>query len=135
MPRQGWAKRQIENTERNIREWPEWMRREAGIGKPVSTSATPPIGKPEPEIISFGRSFVKDYPEEEFKASLTRAFKEKRGDFIVLDSNARGQKFLAACAAWAIDQGWLYNDRTQEDDQCSVSSFRLTEAGRKAILG
>jgi hypothetical protein len=31
MPRQGWAKRQIANTERNIRQWPAWMRREAGI--------------------------------------------------------------------------------------------------------
>lgn len=28
-PQPGWAARQIANTERNIREWPEWMRREA----------------------------------------------------------------------------------------------------------
>lgn len=27
----GWAKRQCEKSEENIREWPEWMRREAGI--------------------------------------------------------------------------------------------------------
>ena len=33
MPRQGWAKRQIENTTKNIRQWPAWMRREAGIAK------------------------------------------------------------------------------------------------------
>jgi hypothetical protein len=28
-----WVKRQIENTNRNVREWPAWMRREAGIQK------------------------------------------------------------------------------------------------------
>ena len=33
MPRQGWAKRQIENTTKNISQWPAWMRREAGIEK------------------------------------------------------------------------------------------------------
>ena len=29
MPKQGWAKRQIEKTTKNISEWPEWMRRAA----------------------------------------------------------------------------------------------------------
>ena len=89
----------------------------------------------EPEIISYGRHFIGDFAPEEFKTSLTRAFKDRRADFIVLDSNMNGQKFLSACAAWAIDQGWLYNDRSQSDEQCRVSSFRLTEMGRKVILG
>ncbi|OGZ09850.1 MAG: hypothetical protein A3D65_00465 [Candidatus Lloydbacteria bacterium RIFCSPHIGHO2_02_FULL_50_13] len=89
----------------------------------------------EPEIISFGRQFIDKYPTEEFKASLTRAFKNGRADFIVLDDNMNGQRFLAACAVWAIDQGWLYNDNNQSDGQCRVSSFRLTKAGRKIILG
>ena len=73
--------------------------------------------------------------KKEFRASLTRAFKDRRADFIVLDDNMGGQKFLAACAAWAIDQGWLYNDHNQGDGQCKVSSFRLTEAGKMTILG
>lgn len=89
----------------------------------------------KPEIIGFGRRFISKYPAEEFKASLVRAFKDGHADFIVLDSNMHGQKFLAACTAWAIDQGWLYNDRNQSDGQCKVSSFRLTKAGKKAILG
>jgi hypothetical protein len=33
MPKQGWAKRQVEKTARSISEWPEWMRREAEIKK------------------------------------------------------------------------------------------------------
>jgi hypothetical protein len=33
MLRRGWAKRQMENMEKNIREWPAWMRREAGFEK------------------------------------------------------------------------------------------------------
>src|SRR3990167_1374323 len=31
MPRDGWLKRQIENTERNIASWPRWMRIESGV--------------------------------------------------------------------------------------------------------
>lgn len=89
----------------------------------------------EPEIISFGRNLINNYSTEEFRASLIRAFKDKKADFIVLDSNISGQKFLAACAAWAVDHGWLYNDKNQSDEQCKVSSFRLTDKGRKALLG
>lgn len=60
----------------------------------------------EPEIVSYGRSLVDNYPnKEDFKASLVRAFRERRADFIILDDNMRGQKFLAACVAWAIDLG------------------------------
>ena len=90
---------------------------------------------PEPEIIAYGRQFMGNCPEQKFKDSLIRAFKQNRADYVILDDNPRGQKFLAACMAWAIDQGWLYNDRNEDDYQCKVSSFRLTEAGRKAILG
>lgn len=94
----------------------------------------------EPEIIGYGREcYITRYRPEiyapEFKASLNRAFVSGRADFIILDSNMRGQGFLAACAAWAIDQKWLYNDRNQDNGQCKVSSFRLTEAGKRAILG
>lgn len=88
----------------------------------------------EPAIIACGRS-VTDYSEQEFKESLFRAFKENGADFVTLDSNLRHQRFLSACAAWAIDNGYLYNDASESSD-CgneSVYSFRLTDAGKKAI--
>ena len=34
MPREGWAERQIENTMKNISQWPAWMRRAAGLKEP-----------------------------------------------------------------------------------------------------
>lgn len=89
----------------------------------------------DPAIVSYGRNFIGDYSVQEFKDSLTRAFKEKRADFIVLDSNRSGQKFLAAAVAWAVDGGLLYNDRNADDTQQVVSSFRLTKKGKKKILG
>ncbi len=88
----------------------------------------------EPEIVAYGRMFVKDYCEKEFQASLIRTFKEDKADFIALDDNMRGNKFRATCVAWAMDKGLLYNDRNEGNGQCKVSSFRLTEAGKKAIL-
>lgn len=87
----------------------------------------------EPPIVGYGRNFIKDYNTEEFKSSLKRAFKDNGADYIVLDSNPRGQKFLAASVAWAIDQKWLYNDQNRDDGQSEVSSFRLTDAGKKAL--
>ena len=89
----------------------------------------------EPAIVKHGHNFVSDYPVEEFRSSLTRAFKDGRADFIALDSNPQGQKFLVACAAWAIDEGLLYNDHSEGDTQQVVASFRLTEQGRREILG
>ena len=87
----------------------------------------------EPAIVGFGRSLVKNYSAKEFKASLVRAFKDGGADFIVLDSNVNGQKFRAACVAWALDKKWLHNDQNQDGEQETVSSFRLTDAGKKAL--
>ncbi len=87
----------------------------------------------EPLIIGFGRSHVNEYPVEEFHASLVRAFRTHRADFIVLDSNMASQKFRAACVAWAIDNGYLYHDESDGDAQGEVYSFRLTERGKKKI--
>jgi hypothetical protein len=87
----------------------------------------------EPEIISYGREFIVNYQENEFKDSLRRAFIEHKADFITLDSNPHGQRFLSACTAWAIDKNYLYNDRNASDNQSRISSFRLTEEGRKFL--
>lgn len=89
----------------------------------------------EPVIVSYGRQFLGNYPVQEYKDSLVRAFRDHRADFIVLDDNPRGHKFLAASVAWAMDEGLLYNDHNQDDTEQVISSFRLTENGKKEILG
>ena len=88
-------------------------------------------------IVSYGRQFLNNYPVQEYKDALIRAFRNNRADYIVLEDNPSGQKFLAAGVAWAIDEGLLYNynDRNRNNTQQVVSSFRLTEKGRKEILG
>jgi hypothetical protein len=92
----------------------------------------------EPAIIAFGRSHVGDYTSEEYLASLRSAFGRGGADFVVLDSNMAGQRFLAAATAWALDAGLLFNDKNSDDrgmgdEQSVVSSFRLTTAGRERL--
>jgi len=88
----------------------------------------------EPAIVGYGRHFVDQYPQQEYVECLQRAFKRDRADFITLDDNRHGQRFLAAATAWAIDAGWLYCDRIDEGDQEVVSSFRLTDEGKRMLL-
>lgn len=84
-----------------------------------------------PAIIEFGASHIGDYTDDEFDAALSRAFAgNNRDGFVFLDSNPRGQRFLAACAAWAIGRGWLYVDQTDDDGQSEVCALRLTEDGK-----
>lgn len=92
----------------------------------------------EPAIIAFGRYHVADYTPAEYLDSLRSAFARGGADFITLDSNMTGQRFLAAATAWALDKGILFNDRNSDDDglgdaQTIVSSFRLTPAGRAEL--
>lgn len=87
----------------------------------------------EPAIITYGRGLVGSYHVAEYRASLRRAFFERGADFITLDSNPRGQRFLAASAAWAIDNGLLFCARTDDDGQSQVSAFRLTDKGREEL--
>lgn len=87
--------------------------------------------EPEPLIVGFGRTYVDSYPVAEYRESLVRAFRGKKPGFIVLDDNTRGQKFLAACVAWAIDNGYLYTSQTDSDGQTTVSAFRLTDLGER----
>lgn len=89
----------------------------------------------EPAIITYGRQFRQTYKVQEYREVFVRAFRDGGADFIVLDDNRYGQKFLSAAAAWAIDEGLIYNDRNDDDGQRIVSSFRLTEKGQKEILG
>ena len=88
-------------------------------------------------ILNFGRycQTIIHEPESEYRDSFVRAFKEKRADYIIIDSNMNGNRFRAASIAWAVEQGLLYCDRESDGDQETVWSFRLTEKGRKEILG
>lgn len=86
-----------------------------------------------PEIARYGARYVSYYTDAEYTAALWRAFIQRRADFIVLDDNPRGQKFLAANVAWAMEKGWLYCSQSEDDGQSVVSAFRLTPAGKRAL--
>lgn len=86
----------------------------------------------EPAIVQYGRSRINNYPEQEYRDSLLRAFGGyDPADFLILDSNPRGQGFTSAGIAWAIDKGFLYCDRCANGDQEQVATFRLTDQGKK----
>ena len=90
--------------------------------------------KEVPAIVRYGRALIDYYTEPEYRAALRRAFGDHGADFITLDDNPRGQKFLAACVAWAMSVGILFCSATADDGQSVVSSFRLTDKGRTEIL-
>ena len=83
--------------------------------------------------VAWGRAYVKDYTEQEFLDCLWRAFIRDHADFIILDSNPHGQRFVAAATAWALSKSILYCDRDQQGDQERVATFRLTPDGREIL--
>lgn len=86
----------------------------------------------EPAIVAYGRHNIREFTEDEYRDSLKGAFADNNASFITLDSNMRGQRFLAAAVAWGIDHELLTTEFTDgSDEQCEVSSFRLTDAGKK----
>jgi hypothetical protein len=89
----------------------------------------------EPAIVAYGRSAMPEYADSAFLDALRRAFVWNAADFITLDSNSRGQRFLAAGVAWALDNGLIFHDRTGSDGQSEVSAFRLTDAGKERLRG
>ncbi len=93
----------------------------------------------EPTIIAYGRymqqsKYKVEENKEEFRNCLIRAFRDNTADSIIFDSNRTGQGFTSACAAWAIDNGLLYNDISVDEGQSEIYSFRLTELGKSEIL-
>ena len=88
----------------------------------------------EPLIVGYGRTYVEEYPVKEYRDALIMSFKTRQADYITLDDNPRGQKFVSANVAWAIDNDLLYNDLNMDDSQVVVSSFRLTDKGKEEIL-
>jgi len=85
-------------------------------------------------VVSAKLWLMKPEDFQAYEASLWRAFIRDGADFIVLDSNISGQRFIAAGVAWGIDNGILRHDRTNSsDEQCEVYTFRVTDAGRKRL--
>jgi hypothetical protein len=44
----GWLNRQFDQVSKNVNEWPDWMKRAAGLGEQVSAPQTEPEVKPDP---------------------------------------------------------------------------------------
>ena len=70
-----------------------------------------------------------DTIEQEFEASLRRAFVDGKADYIVLYS--RRHKFRYESAAYGALQGWLDEEFIEVDEQSSELHYRLTEDGKK----
>lgn len=87
----------------------------------------------EPVVVTYGRLCIGEYPIQEYIASLQRAFIERRAEFIFVDSNPHGQRFLYACVAWAMDNDIVWHDASVDDSQSISYSFRLTESGRNFL--
>lgn len=101
------------------------------MSEPLSASEIQAL----PEIVVSAKVWLmKPEDFQAYEASLWRAFIRDRADYIVLDSNISGQRFVAAGVAWGIDNGLLRHDRTDSsDEQCEVYTFRLTDEGKKRL--
>lgn len=94
--------------------------------------------KKNPSIVAWGKTHIKAYAIQEYIDSFRRAFVDRGADFITLDSNMRGQKFLAASVAWALEEGWMHCSDVggyplDLDAQETVWAFRLTDKGRAEL--
>jgi hypothetical protein len=67
--------------------------------------------------------------EEEFEASLRKAFVDCKAKKIIIDS--RHKHFQLASANFGIEKGWLEGTLVEYDEQSSAYEFRLTEVGKK----
>ena len=70
-----------------------------------------------------------DYSKDELEGALKRAFVDHRADFVIIDS--RRQQFLIASAQLGKDNGWLFEEFVQYDEQSSALHYRLTDKGKE----
>lgn len=84
-------------------------------------------------ILNYGRGRVSLYKEEEYLDCLKRGFSSNTESFVYLDSNPRFQGFLSACAAWAVEKGYMEISHVAQGDQEQVTELRLTEAGKQLV--
>lgn len=86
----------------------------------------------ESEIISAGQWAISKYDTSEFREALYKAFVRDRMKHIRLRNSKNESQFLAACAAWGIEQGWLREtdlDFYDEQDAGYAELF-LTDEGK-----
>lgn len=88
-------------------------------------------------IIEYGQYIRANPPDEtfndeEYEACIRRAFVDNKLAHFTLDSNPRGQRFLAAAASWAIEKGWIV-EGLSGGDQTMQSDYWLTEKGKKEM--
>ena len=67
--------------------------------------------------------------EQEFEASLRRAFVNGKADYVVLYS--RRQLFLGESAMYGEQRGWLEGKFIELDEQSSEIRYRLTDKGKQ----
>ena len=77
--------------------------------------------------------------EEEFEASLTRTFVDRKADYIIVDGHDLRNKFLRECIQYGIDEGLLYKGEDLDEDdilgsgvgQSLAYTYRLTDKGKE----
>lgn len=74
-----------------------------------------------------------DTIEQEFEASLRRAFVDDTADYVVIFS--KHQRFLLESAFYGQLQGWLKAEFVELDEQSSEIRYRLTDEGKKHFFG
>ena len=89
----------------------------------------------EPMIVEWGRTNMKKFKEDQYESALKRAFVRCACNSISLDSNTAGQRFLAACTAWALDKGYVYQTSQRRYFGDTIYEFELTDAGKAFMAG
>lgn len=65
-----------------------------------------------------------EYDHDELRASLRRAFIDNGADYIVVDSNPSGQRFLYAAIELGLKERLIYHDETAQGQQHAVYTYR-----------
>jgi hypothetical protein len=78
---------------------------------------------------------MSDYDTSEFREALEKAFVRDKMDHITLRNSKRESQFLAACASWGVEHGWLVAKAIESFDDQDAGDVRLTltDEGRLAL--
>ena len=79
--------------------------------------------------------------EEEFEASLRRAFVDRGADYIQVDGHDLRNEFLRKSLRYGIDEGWLQRGKDLDEDdilgsgegQSLAYTYRLTDKGKRVF--
>lgn len=79
-------------------------------------------------IVQYGQSNIDQYEEQEYKDAIHRFFERNgKSSVIILDSNPRGQKFLAAATAYGIGKGILEVLDVIDEGQTEITRIILKD--------